>query len=361
MPKYELTCGIQKRPLRCVIYGVAGIGKSTLAAQFPNPVFIDVEDGSNQLPVARMPRPTSWEMLLDEVREVRLGNVPCSTLVIDTADAAEELCIKAVCAEHEWDGIQQPAHGRGYTYLYEKFSKLLDLLGEVVDNGRNIVLVSHAIQRKVERPDEDEGYDHFELNLVRKVGSMTKEWADTLLFCDYQVFVETESDRKGNTIKAKAKGGKRVMRTSYHPCWDAKNRFGLKDELPLDYFKSGLSEVIPDMIMQTPTPAPEPSPAMQQLDEQIARMDADVERAKSMAAVSEPDPRDSYPAELKPLVDLMKTDGISDHELRQAVAARGTFVYETPVSQYPLDFVQWLTSVWGSFVGFVKEQRQAQA
>jgi hypothetical protein len=117
------------------------------------------------------------------------------------------------------------------------------------------------------------------------------------------------------------------------------------------------------MIMQipTPTPAPEPSPAMQQLDEQIARMDEDVERAKSMAAVSESDPRDSYPAELKPLVDLMKTDGISDHELRQAVAARGTFVYETPVSQYPLDFVQWLTSVWGSFVEKVKEQRQVQA
>ena len=131
MAKYDLITGIQKKALRVVIYGVAGIGKTTLAAEFPNPVFIDIEDGSNQLPVARMPRPSSWEMLMDEVREVRDGNVPCSTIIIDTADAAEELCIDAICAEKGWDGLENPGFGRGYTYLAEKFGKLLDVLGEV--------------------------------------------------------------------------------------------------------------------------------------------------------------------------------------------------------------------------------------
>jgi len=361
LAKYDLICGVQQKPVRCVLYGSEGVGKTTLAAQFPNPVFIDVEDGSNQLPVARLPRPTSWELLVDEIREVRNGNVPCSTLVIDTADAAEELCIKAVCAEKEWTGIEDIGWGKGYTYLAEKFGKLLDLLGEVVDSGRNVVVVSHAMCRKFERPDEEGAYDRFELKLTRKVSPLLKEWCDLLLFLDYKTYVQVETDKSGKVTKAKAKGGKRIIRTTHHPCWDAKNRFGLPDEMPLEY--DGLAPHIPDMIMQAPTPAPapEPSPAMQQLDEQIARMDEDVERAKSMAAVSEPDPRDSYPAELKPLVDLMKTDGISDHDLRQAVGAKGYFPYECPVDQYPAEFVQWLTSVWGNFVGFVKEQRQAQA
>lgn len=361
MAKYDLICGVQQKPVRCVLYGVAGIGKSTLAAQFPNPVFIDVEDGSNQLPIARMPRPTSWEMLLDEIREVRNGNVPCSTLVLDTADAAEELCIRALCAEHNWDGLESPGYGKGYTYAAESFAKMLDLLGEVVDNGRNVVVVSHAMCRKFERPDEEGAYDRYELKLSRKAAPMVKEWCDALLFLDYKTYVQVETDKSGKVTKAKAKGGKRIIHTTHHPCWDAKNRFGLPDEMPLEY--DGLAPHIPDMIMQapTPTPAPEPSPAMQQIDEQIARMEKDVERAKSMAAAREPDPRDSYPTELKPLVDLMKTDGISDHDLRQAVGAKGYFPYECPVDQYPAEFVQWLTSVWGNFVGFVKEQRQVQA
>ncbi len=88
MARYELSCGIREVPLKMLVYGVEGIGKSTLAAEMPSPVWIDAEGGTNQLPVARLPRPTSWAMLLDEVRAVRDGEVPCSTLVVDTADAA---------------------------------------------------------------------------------------------------------------------------------------------------------------------------------------------------------------------------------------------------------------------------------
>lgn len=64
--RYPLTCGRQDVALKALIYGHEGIGKSTMAAMLPDPVFIDVENGTAQLPVARMPRPTSWAMLLDE-------------------------------------------------------------------------------------------------------------------------------------------------------------------------------------------------------------------------------------------------------------------------------------------------------
>ena len=238
MAKYDLITGIQKKALRVVIYGVAGIGKTTLAAEFPNPVFIDIEDGSNQLPVARMPRPSSWEMLMDEVREVRDGNVPCSTIIIDTADAAEELCIDAICAEKGWDGLENPGFGRGYTYLAEKFGKLLDVLGEVVDQGINVVVVSHSLCRKFELPNEEGAFDRYELKLSKKVAPMLKEWSDMLLFLDYKTYVEETS--KGTH---KARGGKRIMRTTHHPCWDAKNRFGLPDEMPLSY--DGLAPYVP--------------------------------------------------------------------------------------------------------------------
>ena len=92
MSKYAITSGTIAAPVKTVLYGPEGIGKSTFASHFPSPVFIDTEGGTKRLNVARLPQPTSWAMLLDEVAEVRKGNVPCSTLVIDTADWAERLC-----------------------------------------------------------------------------------------------------------------------------------------------------------------------------------------------------------------------------------------------------------------------------
>ena len=369
MGKYELITGIRPKALRVVIYGVAGIGKTTLAAEFPNPVFIDVEDGSNQLPVARMPRPTSWAMLMDEVKEVRDGNVPCSTIVIDTADAAEALCVDAVCSEHTLSGIEDAGYGKGYTYLAEKFGKLLDLLGEVVDHGINVVVVSHSMARKFERPDEEGAYDRYELKLSRKVAPMVKEWADMLLFLDYKTYVETQSDKKGNTIKAKAKGGKRIIRTTHHPCWDAKNRFGLKDELPLEY--ASIAHCVPDMMAQgrtidrkpvaepvQPQPRPQQQPqksaAMQEVDERLERMQREVEQIGAVRD-AEPDPRDAYPDRLKALADLMRTNDVSDEDLRSLVGAQGWFPTECPVDQYPDDFAAFLVSTWDQLMAKLKQ------
>ena len=71
MSKYAVTSGIQTAPVKTVLYGPEGIGKSTFASHFPSPVFIDTEGGTKRLNVARLPQPTSWAMLLDEVAEVR--------------------------------------------------------------------------------------------------------------------------------------------------------------------------------------------------------------------------------------------------------------------------------------------------
>lgn len=366
MGKYDLTVGIREKALRIAVYGPEGIGKTTLAAEFPNPIFIDVEDGSNQLPVARMPRPTSWAMLMDEVRAVRDGDVPgCSTLIIDTADATEQLCIDAVCAEKSIGGIEDAGYGKGYTYLAEKYGKLLDALGEVVDTGRNVVVVSHALCRKFERPDEEGAYDRYELKLSRKVAPMVKEWCDMLLFLDYKTIVETKSDKQGNVTKAKAKGGRRIIHTQHHPCWDAKNRFGLKDPLPLEY--ASIAACVPDMMGEQPTAAPSPkkSPALQEVDARIANMEADVERAQELLQKPEPqpevdpDPIDAYPEHCRALADLMRAEGITDEELRRAMAAKGYVMFDTPVSMYKERLVDGVIAAWDNFVKFVKEQRTA--
>ena len=68
---FPINRGIVPTAKKVVIYGPEGIGKTTFAARFPNPVFIDTEGSTKEYDVARFPAPTSWQMLLDEVAEVK--------------------------------------------------------------------------------------------------------------------------------------------------------------------------------------------------------------------------------------------------------------------------------------------------
>ncbi len=229
---FTISRGKLETPVRAVIYGSEGIGKSTLASQLPEPLFIDIEGGTAQLDVARIDTPTSWSMLIEEVAFVRDNPDLCRTLVIDTADRAQALCENALLIESGVDSIEKigGGYGKGYTALLEKFRKdLLYRLDEVIARGINVVLLAHAVMRKQESP-EDPPFDRWELNLQKKIAPEVRAWADLLLFCNFRIMAVEENGR------TKARGqAKRIMYANHRPTFDAKNRYGLPDEMPLEY------------------------------------------------------------------------------------------------------------------------------
>ena len=225
----NITTGVEKTPIKTVIYGAEGVGKSSLAANFPNPLFLDTEGGTSRLNVRRV-KIGKWEELIAAVKEVIAEPSVCKTLVIDTADWAEQFCIDYICAKYRQNSIESFAYGKGYTYIQEEFGEFLKLLNELTTVGVNPVIIAHGKARKFELPDEQGAFDRYETKLTRQVAPIIKEWCDMLLFCNYKTFVvTTENNSK------KAQGGKRVMYTTHNPCWDAKNRFNLPDELDLDF------------------------------------------------------------------------------------------------------------------------------
>lgn len=226
----NITNGKKQRAQKVVIYGAEGIGKTTLASQFPDPLFLDLEDGSASMDVKRVDDIQNWQQLAEVLKEIIADPSICKTLVIDTADKAEQMATIAVCQERQIKGIEDAGYGKGYTYLAEKMAAFCSYLSLIVRKGVNVVVIAHAQMRKFEQPDEMGAYDRWELKLSKKVAPLYKEWADMLLFLNYKTNV-TES----KTGKAKALGGERVIYASHHPCWDAKNRHGLPDMFPLDY------------------------------------------------------------------------------------------------------------------------------
>lgn len=340
----NITSGKIASAQKIVIYGPEGIGKSSFAAKFPRPLFIDTEGSTKWMDVQRFDKPTSWTMLNSQVQYVKQNRSICDTLVIDTIDWAEQLCINDICAAYNKKGIEDFGYGNGYVYEKEAFGKFLNSLEEVVEAGIHVVLTAHAQLRKFEQPDELGAYDRWELKLGKKTGSqispLVKEWADMVLFANYETFA-VQTDDQGK--KFKAQGGTRVLYTSHHPCWDAKNRCGLPDKLPLDYAQ------IAHCIGGTATPAP--TPAQERIAQQIASV---VDETPAQAA--EPYSIPSYIP--KALADLMRPEQVTVEEIQTAIGQRGYYPEDTPITSYEPGFVQGvLIGAWPKVFALIRSNR----
>lgn len=314
------------------LYAPEGIGKTTFASHMPNPVFIDTEGGSGFLDVVRTPRPTSWTALMEQIRYFVDHPQELGTLVIDTLDWAEKLCIEQICAAKQIKGIEDIPYGKGYVYVAEEFARMLNLLEDLRLRGVHIFLVAHAMLRKFEQPDEMGSYDKWELKLSKKVAPMVKEFVDALLFANYEIIVVKNEEKKN-----KAQGGRRVMYANHHPCFDAKNRFGLPDKLPLDFAQ--LAPLFWPVVQQ-----PEPQPAELPV---IADPDPDCPFAGPA-----PEAPDGIPPELWA---LMQRSGVGEAEVVEAVAAAGYFPANMQIKQYPQDFINHLINVWDQVYIFIQK------
>lgn len=362
----NITRGKIRKAQKVVIYGSEGIGKSTFASKFPDALFIDVEGSTNQLDVARLDAPTSWEMFAQQIRWV-IANKPCKTLVIDTADWLEKLCMDYVVATYgkgEAKSIEDFGYGKGYTYLEENFTKMLRVLQDMVDSGINVVLTAHAIMRKFEQPDEMGAYDRWELKLHNKrVAPLIKEWSDLLLFANYKTMVVKDS----KTGKARGQGGHRVMYTTHSPVWDAKNRHNLPDEMEFDF--EGIKHIFEDIPapkveapkVETPKkepkaePVPEPKQEPQKEPEKAPEEPLKTETSNSIDVETE-----DIEALPKALQDLMKMNGVKVYEIQRAVAAKGYYPVDTPLENYEPAFIEGvLIGAWGKVFELIEEQRTA--
>ncbi|WP_199925704.1 ATP-binding protein [Paenibacillus bouchesdurhonensis] len=362
---FEVTSGIVETAQKVVLYGPEGIGKSSLAAQFPNPVFIDTEGSTKQLDVQRLPKPSSWEMLKQQVAWVKQqGKSRFGSLVIDTVDWAEMLCVDSVCATHNKNGVEDFGYGKGYIYVAEEIGRFLNLLSDIVEAGIHVILTAHSQIVKFEQPDEMGAYDRYQLKLGAKTGSRTaplvKEWADIVLFINYKTF-SVAVDDKGK--KNKAQGGARTMYTTHHPAWDAKNRHGLPDELPLDYsriahiFSQQNSVADPQQPPATQTPpAPSADTAQQTTQQPPAATPQNQQAAQSTSSPQQPELNPNIP---RPLRDLMVQHQVQEYEIQIVVSKKGYYPVDTPITNYDPGFVDGvLVGAWPQVFEMIQAARK---
>ena len=380
MPMFEEISGIQYGSgIKAVLYGQEGVGKSSLAAKIPGIIFIDCEGSTTKMDVRRLPVPTSWAMLCDEMEFV-LQNAAVKgyrAVAIDTFDWAEMLVLQEICTDSNVKSIEGIPYGKGWQIECEKVARFLESTDRLIKAGIHVILICHAVTRKTTLPEELDEFDHWELKLgnktTNKIAPLLKEWSDMTLFLAFKTQVMAADD-KGKTHKATSV--QRVMYATKSAWWDAKNRFGLPDMMPLDYgaiahlfaapadnlMQRAQDAGIPTAIINVPQPAPA-NPVPQVAQQPMAQQAAPVNPApKALTAedLKGAEPIETIGTEWNGIPDalrnLMQSNKVLPAHIQKITGpeVRHYFPADMPVGNYPQDYHEWLIANWPEVMNDVR-------
>lgn len=238
------------RPVMVTICGDSGLGKTTLAASFPNPIVIRAEDGLQAIPVDQRPDAfpvlQSESELFDQFKALLKEDHEYKTLIIDSVTALERLFIQHVIDSDPKNprSINQALGGYGaglqaVAAMHQRVRKAAGILNE--RKGMHIVFVAHADTETIELPDQDP-YTRYSLRLGKKSVAPYVDDVDVVGFLKLETFTTGDGERK----KA-ISDGSRLLVTYATAANISKNRYNITEDLPVNIGENPLAEYIPTL------------------------------------------------------------------------------------------------------------------
>lgn len=220
------------RPPRLLVYGSHGIGKTTLGAGAPNPIFILTEDGLGVLEVDHFPIAQSFADVMDAIAALYSDNHAFQTVVIDSLDWLDNLIWQDVNSKNDAKDL---AYGKGAVIAAEHWRQVLDGLNALrSDKNMAVVLLAHCEIKRFDSP-EVEPYERYQPKLQARSSALVQEWCDAVLFCNYRTIVKHDDVGFNQKVSRGITTGERLLYTTEKPAFLAKNRFALPDAVPLSW------------------------------------------------------------------------------------------------------------------------------
>jgi len=240
----------QSRPVAITILGDAGLGKTSLAATFPKPIFIRSEDGLRSVSEGMMPDAFPliksvddlWAQLTALIREEH----EYQTVVIDTVTTLDSIFTDYVLeTDPKKPKSLNQAHGgygAGRDMIASLHRRVRNGCGMLMDRGMNVVFVAHAETVRIEPPDAPP-YTKYAMRMNEKSTLPYIDNVDAIGFIRLETFVTGDGD-----VKKAVSDGTRQLVCHAMAANVSKNRFGISDPITLDIGVNPFAQYLPKPI-----------------------------------------------------------------------------------------------------------------
>lgn len=238
--------------IHCTLVGEGGIGKTSLAATFPKPVFIRTEDGLASLvgkDVQAFPLATKVDQVFEAIGALATEEHDFKTLVIDSITQLNIMIEKEVVASDpkQPKSINQAngGYGAGHNSVALVHQRLREWCNRLAsEKGMNVVYIAHADSETIELPDHDP-YTRYTVRMNKRSVSHYSDNVDIVAFLKLQTF----TSGSGDTKKARTTG-ERILTCYPTPSHISKNRFGISEDLILNNGENPFAPYINSLLQQ---------------------------------------------------------------------------------------------------------------